>query len=67
VKKQWGISFKIEQWRDTMATISTASNLAKETEGDSTAGSNRTCSDGRSREDKCGDNAPQSEGKVHSM
>jgi len=50
-----------------MTTISTASNLAKETEGDSTAGSNRTCSDGRSREDKCGNNTPQSEGKVHSM
>jgi len=41
-----------------------ASGLAKEAGDTSTAGSHRTCSDGRSREDKCGDGNPSTEGRV---
>jgi len=41
-----------------MATIATASSLAKEAGGISTVDSNRTCSDKRSKEDKCSDGIP---------
>jgi len=43
-----------------------ASGLAKEAGVASTAGSYRTCSNGRSREDKHGDGDPSTEGRVSS-
>ena len=46
------------QCRGTIATITIASSLAKEAEGASTVGSNRTCSNRRSREDKYSNSAP---------
>jgi len=43
-----------------------ASGLAKEAGDASIADSHRTCSDGRSREDKCGNGNPSTEGRVFS-
>jgi len=43
-----------------------ASGLAKEAGDALTAGSHRTCSDGRSREDKYSDGNPSTEGRVFS-
>jgi len=50
-----GTSSKVKSVRGTWAIIATASGLAKKAEVVSTAGSNRTCSNGRSGKDKCGD------------
>jgi len=49
-----------------MVIIAMVSSLAKEAGGTSTAGSNRICSDERSREDEYSDGMPKSEGRVHS-
>jgi len=43
-----------------------ASGLAKEAGDASTACSHRTCSNGRSRKDECGDGNPSTEGRVSS-
>jgi len=41
-------NFKIEQYRDTMATVVTASSLAKKIKGSLTVGADRAYSNGRS-------------------
>jgi len=53
-RDQWGTSSKVKSARGTWAIIATATGLAKEAGDASTAGSHRTCSNGRSRKDKCG-------------
>ena len=50
---KWGTSSKVKSARGTWAIIAMASSLAKEAGDASTVGSYRTCSDGRSKEDKC--------------
>jgi len=49
---------KVKQCRGTQATNAMVSSLTKETEGALTAGSNRTCSNGRSRENKYSNDMP---------
>jgi len=52
--------------REKKANTVIVSSLAKEVGDTLTAGSNRTCSDGRSGENKCGDGEPSTEGRVSS-
>jgi len=47
-----------------MATMVTASSLAKETGGSSTTGADRACSNERSRKDKYEDSTPKLAGRV---
>jgi len=64
---KWGTGSKVKSARGTWAIIAMASGLAKEAEDTSTAGSYRTCSNGRSREDKCGNGeTPTARGRVSS-
>ena len=51
-------SSKAKQCRGTIATIVIASSLAKKVEGILIVGPTKTCSNGGSREDKCGNGAP---------
>ena len=61
-----GTGSKVELARGTRANIAMASDLAKEAGVASTAGPNRTCSNGRSGKDKCGDSNLSTEGRVSS-
>jgi len=63
------IGSKVEQYRGitAIATVATASSLAKETEGPSIVGTDRVCSDERSREDKYKDGMPKSAGRVYTL
>ena len=47
-----------------MATSATASSLAKKAESASTAGINRTGSNGKSRKDEYGNGMPSTKGRV---
>jgi len=47
----------------TIANIAKTSNMAKEARDTSTTGLNRAYTNGRSRKDKCGNNAPLTEGR----
>jgi len=47
-----------------MATTATTPSLAEETGGLSTESTNRVCSNGRSRKNKCNDDTPKSAGKI---
>jgi len=58
------IGSKVKQYSDTTATVATVSSLVEETGGSLTVGTNRVCSDGKSREDKCGNGMPKSAGRV---
>jgi len=58
-------SFKTKLTRGIIATDTTASGIAKETRGSLTVDTNRACSNERSREDKCSNDVPQSEGSVY--
>ena len=62
--EQWDTNPKIEQPRGTHTSTVMASSLAKEVGNASTTGSNRTCSNGRSREDKHSDGKPSIEGRI---
>ena len=62
--EQWGTNPKVEQPKGTYTSTVIASSLAKKVENASTAGSNRTCSNGRSREDKHSDGKPSTEGRI---
>ena len=55
--EQQDTSSKVKQSGGTKANIVKASSLAKEAEDVLIAGSNRTYSDGESREDKCSNGA----------
>jgi len=50
-------SSKAEQWRDTIVTTAMTSSLAKKARSASTVDSSRTCSNRRSGEDECGNDA----------
>jgi len=63
---QWGTSFKVEQSKGIWAIIAMASSLAKKARVASTVSSNRTCSDGRCRENKCGYGNPSTENRIFS-
>ena len=52
-----GTSSKTKQW-DIKATITIISILAKEAGDTSTAGSSRTCSNGRNEKNECGNGVP---------
>jgi len=47
-----------------MATSTIASSVAKEARNALVAGTNRTCSDGGNREDKCRNSVPLTEGRI---
>ena len=49
-----------------MATIATASSLAKKAGNASTVDASRVCSNGESRKDECGNDALSTESRVHS-
>jgi len=65
VKRARATGSKVEQHRDTMVTDTTASSLAKETRGSSVTSTNRACSNGRGRKNKCEDSMPKSAGSVY--
>jgi len=50
-----------------MATTVMASSMAKEARNTSTAGTDKTYSNRRSKENKCSDDMPSTEGKVCTM
>jgi len=51
-EEQWGTSFQAEQPGDTETNIAMTISMAKKAGNASTADDNRTCSDGRSKENK---------------
>jgi len=64
---KWGTGSKVKSARGTWAIIAMASSLAKEVGDTSTVGSYRTCSNGRSRKDKCSNGkTPTARGRVSS-
>ena len=63
-KEEWDTSSKDKQPGGIEANIAKTSSLAKETEDASIAGSNRTCSNRRSRENKCRNDDPLTESRV---
>ena len=56
---------KVKQCRSTITIVATASSLAKKTENLLIAGTNKACSNGRSRENKCEDGMLKSAGRVY--
>jgi len=64
--EQWGTDPKVELLGSTQVNTVTASSLAKEAGDVSTAGFNRTCSNGRSRKNECSDGKSSIEDRVSS-
>jgi len=64
--EQRDTGFKVKQSGGIQANTVMASSLAKEAGDALIVGSNRICSNGRSRENKCGDGKLSTEGRVSS-
>jgi len=63
-KRDRNSSSKTKHSRDTTATNVTVPSLAKKTEG-SIAGTDKICSNGRSRENKCGHSISKLTGRIY--